>query len=1052
MKRTKWTKTSPPFQTNALHAERDNAFLETKAGWDDLEGTIENPGTGLRQQEQNVAGHAYSFQPNSSTEKYKHEKWDLEGLEGEHKHLAKQLNTSRDTAEQHKSETERQRIAYDELKAKHEMDTAHVRRSTAGLQREDADLRQTIETMKAEVARAAKKLPRFGSATPNGVGESQLSTPGPKEEGHVCGTKGGPSARNKKYDASGFFGDSLVGELDDSPDPSPRRPFKAGSHPASETEVLQQRLAHAQRQINTPKATVQREKEMCIDYKRRLEACGQKMGTRSRKKGRRRKSLSVWLAEGAEEVGVMDGLPLPSSSVWEAKDLSDVEDEDDFMNEIPATAAPAPHLPTKFRPETEDSDEEVTSPVQGTPSPTPSNHASIDGMDSAFANILHRSLSAGSLPNQSSPLRQSVAASRGCGAGVREEVMHSRRTEPERVPEPPAPAPVVKPKVAEIAIQAEPTHTDADMVAEREEMAIQRDTAPVILPTRALAVEAVEFPPSLVQAEVQASTETADAVTQTLSPRTSVNHCEFIGIADRSRILTWDGCPPLTLAFSSNPFNSARLRAQSAASHVRLCDSAIVRREEFASQARAWRVGEGKGKRQLPGNAKAESYRREKERTRDQRSVTTCLVQPGISALADSGFTRHAQSPTAACDWLPPDCGVATSASRHPLLKPLVPRVELICIRVRSIELNMIIVYILRYKTPGKRTKSSARGSRTSETRDGHRACAGEHSTATDLQQAFETMKWKTARTARKLPITHGMFTSAATRRYVENVAALPRASGLVLWYVRRHQMKGHPLSSCSGKPSASGRDCGVACMFLFADHHALIPPLLSGLPDRFPVLSIYARKHARSGAERTTGPAAGVQTGRARQAVSAQAPIDVNKLYEVILEGPRAATAMPEKARLDARGAINEGLKVLAVIVAATTIQCSFQDIANAILQKAQSLTESWLFRVRLLLLVQTHLSTSAVLIMPNSAGIAADFLRFARRRARYWRLYRTNLTLAVSLIVSSRHLTQSKSMTGVYNKLTSTVRVHGDGMNLNWFDLARKYVVARWVHWHCQ
>ena len=105
--------------------ERDKAIQDMKEEKDDLEKTLDNLRSALREQEQ-------------SADKFKEENWNLEvtlqelraqvadsqataqRLEGENKRLTRLLTTTRETADQHKNEAERQQMAFEELKAKWE--------------------------------------------------------------------------------------------------------------------------------------------------------------------------------------------------------------------------------------------------------------------------------------------------------------------------------------------------------------------------------------------------------------------------------------------------------------------------------------------------------------------------------------------------------------------------------------------------------------------------------------------------------------------------------------------------------------------------------------------------------------------------------------------------------------------------------------------------------------------------------------------------------------------------------------------------------------------
>ena len=59
-----------------------------------------------------------------------------------------------------------------------------------------------------------------------------------------------------------FGAEDLGSDYADFPKHSPfRKTFLAANHPSNEIEALQQRLAHAQRQINTLKGSLNREEQ-----------------------------------------------------------------------------------------------------------------------------------------------------------------------------------------------------------------------------------------------------------------------------------------------------------------------------------------------------------------------------------------------------------------------------------------------------------------------------------------------------------------------------------------------------------------------------------------------------------------------------------------------------------------------------------------------------------------------------------------------------------------------------------------------------------------------
>ncbi|THH03317.1 hypothetical protein EW146_g10465, partial [Bondarzewia mesenterica] len=104
----------------SLLGERDKALQDMKEERDDLEKTVESLRDALKTQEQ-------------QTDKFKEENWNLEvtlqelrvqlgdaqssvqRLEGEHKRLTRALNQSREATDQHKTESERLKNAFDEL-------------------------------------------------------------------------------------------------------------------------------------------------------------------------------------------------------------------------------------------------------------------------------------------------------------------------------------------------------------------------------------------------------------------------------------------------------------------------------------------------------------------------------------------------------------------------------------------------------------------------------------------------------------------------------------------------------------------------------------------------------------------------------------------------------------------------------------------------------------------------------------------------------------------------------------------------------------------------
>ncbi|KAJ4490125.1 hypothetical protein J3R30DRAFT_3728922 [Lentinula aciculospora] len=457
----------------SLLGERDKAIQDMKEEKDDLEASVESLRKALKQQEQ-------------SADKYKEENWNLEvtlqdlrtqlsnaqssnsRLDSEQKRLTKLLATTRDTSEQFKNETSQLQGALDELTNKHETDIALARKHAASLARDKSDLQQTIDTLKTEVARAGRRLPRFGSPlTPNGAEPNDFLTPGGISSvgDEVFSNVASTNRRNKMSELGAYddaFGDEFADSLEDSP--LPGSPFRSANHPLNEIEVLQQRLAHAQRQILTLKGTLQREKKEKLDLRRKFEVQESEeedadkdvemeeedidddtVGpntTLSLVNGKRRGPLTFKVGAGREgfrgrfrgRVHGRGGLTLTERLHLAAHDQ---DNEEGFSHEREDISPSAPPLPIHFTAEDaydglEGEDEDQVPGQMGfqaSPSPAPSNRTSIgsitsvEGMDPAFANVLRRTPSTSSVVSvqaNGSPLRTSLLrrSTRGRGTGV----------------------------------------------------------------------------------------------------------------------------------------------------------------------------------------------------------------------------------------------------------------------------------------------------------------------------------------------------------------------------------------------------------------------------------------------------------------------------------------------------------------------------------------------------------------------------------------------------------------------------------------------------------
>ncbi|KAM6503344.1 coiled-coil protein [Amanita muscaria] len=448
----------------SLLAERDKAIQDIKEEKDDLEKTVESLRTALRQQEQ-------------SADKFKEENWNLEvsiqelrtqltdtvttnaRLESEQKRLNKLLASSRDAADTHQNESERVGKQYEELKLKHENDMALARKNTAAHARERNDLQQTVDSLKADLTRATRRFGGRSPLTPNGTesGDAYF-TPAHEGEQSDIFTGGASTRRRNKLDASGVFAIDDFGELlerDDPPESPLKGAFPANKEPANEIEALQKRLAHAQRQINTLKSTLTKEKQMRLELRNKLDTSPVKRSDDeedniadqdSRIANRRLTPFRVGgrgrgLSSGNRGMTLMQRLGMATSSpVASYADYGDedIDDEHDLATHSRhGSIPPVPQIPVIHR---QDEDDEVAAffgsksiiveqaEEHEEPEQTQSNRtsvASIEGMDPQFANVLKRTSSNGST-YAASPLRQSVFGRSPRGRGGNMNVRRSR--------------------------------------------------------------------------------------------------------------------------------------------------------------------------------------------------------------------------------------------------------------------------------------------------------------------------------------------------------------------------------------------------------------------------------------------------------------------------------------------------------------------------------------------------------------------------------------------------------------------------------------------------
>ena len=137
-----------------------------------------------------------------------------------------------------------------------------MRKATARLQREKSDLQTTLDGLKADIAQKARVIPnRFGSPVtpfePFGLGDYVFT---------------GGSSRARQRDTN-TLRTSEINVFETSPDPSPSKEVVVtpSHHSVNEVDALkQQSLAHTHRQMSSLRNSVQQEKELKLEYRRRL--------------------------------------------------------------------------------------------------------------------------------------------------------------------------------------------------------------------------------------------------------------------------------------------------------------------------------------------------------------------------------------------------------------------------------------------------------------------------------------------------------------------------------------------------------------------------------------------------------------------------------------------------------------------------------------------------------------------------------------------------------------------------------------------------------------
>lgn len=376
-------------------------------------------------------------------------------LESESKRLTKQLSSARDASDNYKTESEKLQNSVEELKAKHEFEIAQARRHAAGLARDKSDLQQMVDTLKAEAVAVARRrgAGRFGETllTPgHGADQRDFLTPAGDGDGEdVFGTTGRASTnrRNNHLDVASLFPPDDLDFDNLSPDVSPLRNesnkplFLAPNHPSNEIEALQQRLAHAQRQISTLKGSLVREKQARMKAEGVTSNATDEEGeeyvdedTAGDKKKTKKTHTPFRASRGR---GLGRGVTLIQRLA--SSNLYDEDEDDEFLtqagtqntqelqgeidDEVSRFFGSASEHSHGF--ETADPQQELEIPEkerERSPSPpvTRSNRTSVDGMDPVYANVLRRVPSNGSSSSlyAGSPLRQSILG-RTVGRGRR---------------------------------------------------------------------------------------------------------------------------------------------------------------------------------------------------------------------------------------------------------------------------------------------------------------------------------------------------------------------------------------------------------------------------------------------------------------------------------------------------------------------------------------------------------------------------------------------------------------------------------------------------------
>lgn len=475
---------------------------------------------------------------------------ELESSELERKRTARDLLRAKDSIDQHKTEAERLTTSLAEFKAKHETDIAQMRKQAAGLQRDKSDLQSALEALKSDMAKKERSIKRFGSPlTPNGL-SPYTPVPGGdgEEEEDVFGTTGGTSNRRKLDNSVILSGDTLASDfVDSSPDPSPSRPHLAPNHPNNEIEVLRQSLAHSQRQVNMLRGTVQREKELRMEYRRKLAEAEGRMVVEE-----------VDINDDDDEENVDSKRPRPPRAIGRGRGRG-VAYRTRGRRSLGQGPLSTPDIAEMNSDEDEPSVESLTSIPVSEPIPTGDDiqnfedvngvvygherHVSADGLDPAFANVLRPAPPSPTPAPISSPVREVVPRggrrTRGgvprnaeprppslvepAGALAAELGMSDEVINPELVLSPPVdtmeigcqtdPEPAPEPVIITVAppmVEKVETAVQARIIVETNEVSLQATpecadvgTAPVIPLVIEVEIQTISLEPTKVDIDVQ---------------------------------------------------------------------------------------------------------------------------------------------------------------------------------------------------------------------------------------------------------------------------------------------------------------------------------------------------------------------------------------------------------------------------------------------------------------------------------------------------------------------------------------------------------------------